>query len=109
PDRADRLVRLLRGLPEGEIPDVILVVLVVRDALTLTRAGEVDAREAAVVRELRDVVVDRTIRCDVGDPAVDEALDDLDHPGDVIRRSRIGVGPENSERVEVLEERPGER
>ena len=58
--RPRRLARL-RRLPEHEVLDVLLLVLVVGDALAAARLRQVDLRELPVVRERRDPELDRAV------------------------------------------------
>src|SRR5690606_19873646 len=82
PGGADAAVLGLGGLPEGEVADVLLLVAVGGDALAAADGGKVHARQLAVVREAGDVEVDVAVG-DVGVPALDEALHEGDHLGDV--------------------------
>src|SRR5690606_12470780 len=106
--RSDRFVLLLRRLPEREVANVVLLVLITSDPFTLTRIREVDPRKAAVVREPRDVEIDGTVRRGVGHLPIDETLDDLYHPGDVFGGPGIHIGADDPECLEVAEEGPRE-
>ena len=102
---ADGAVRRLPRLPEREVADVLLVVLVAPAARARALVVEVDVRELAVAGELADVEVDAAVLALVGDALVDELLDERDHLGDVVGRGGIDLRRLDVERLQVREER----
>jgi hypothetical protein len=62
PRRVPRRLPRLRCLPEDEVLDVLLLVLVVGDPVAAPRLREVDPGEPAVARERRDPEVDGALR-----------------------------------------------
>ena len=98
-------VVLVPRLPQREVADVVLGVLVVGDADRGAHAGAVEVRELAVVGVLRDGEVDRPVGRLVGVALLEELPDESDHLRDVVRRGRVDRGAFDAERVEVLEER----
>ena len=108
PGRAHLLVLRLDRLPEHEVAHVVLVVLVRRHALAAAPGAHVHLRQLAVVRELRDVVVDRAIG-HVRQPALLQPADDVDHPLDVVRGAGVHVRPLNPQLLEVAEQVVDER
>ncbi len=60
-------------------------------------------RKAAITGELLDRIVDALICPAVGEPFVDQFLDQLDHLGDIIGRMGVVLGRFNVECMEVIE------
>ncbi len=104
----DVAVRGVPGLPEREVLDVLLVVLVRRHApaRACLQVREVEVAELPVRRERRDLEVDRPVRRLVGGALREELLDELDHLLDRVRvrRARHDGRALDPQRVEVLQE-----
>ncbi len=97
-------------LPEGEVVDALLLVLVGIAAAARAPALQADPGQAAVGGEPVDGEVDRTV-LPVGEPLVEQAPDEGRHGADVLGIGRPGVmvGRQDVERpllgVERLDER----
>ncbi len=90
--------------PQGKIACVFLVVLVSIDPLRTAGdiARKADLRELAVLGKRRDAVIDRAIGF-VRVAVCEQRRDDLDHFGDVMRRTRHHLGTFVAESVKILE------
>ena len=101
----DVAVLFVPGLPEGEVGDVFLFVLVGGDADARAHAVAVEVRELAVGGPLGDAEVDGVVRGAVGVALLEEPPDEVEHLGDV--RGGLGVvfGGLDVERADVVEKR----
>ena len=108
--RADRRVpRRLAGLgalPQGEVPHVVLAVLVGLHALADAHRVGVEPGEPAVRRPGRDPEEDRPVVGAVRVAAVEQRLDELDDLRDVVGRPRERVRAGHAHDLRVGEE-PG--
>ena len=82
----------LRALPEGEVADVVLGVLVGLDPLPDPELVGIEAGEPAVRRPRRDPEEDRAVVGPVGVAALEQRLDQRDDVVDVLGRPRQDVG-----------------
>jgi len=105
PRRPRGLVLLLGGLPEGEVPHVVLLVVVGVHPRPRAELVGVYPGEATVVRERRDVEVDGTVVGLVGQPLLLQAPDEFDHLPDVAGGAGVGIGIHHAEGPGVLEDR----
>ena len=99
-----------QAAPTDEVPGVLLGVFVRAHALAGPgpQLAPVELGEASVGREARDSEIDRAVLPLVRHPAVEQALDHLDHGTDVLGRAGLSVGRPDPEPVPVLLERAGE-
>ena len=102
---SDRTVRRLPRLPQGKVPDVLLVVLVRRAAEPGLLVVKVDVRELAVARKLPDLEIDRTVFALVRDALLHQLRDERNHLGNVVRRRGIDLRRLDVELLKVSEER----
>src|SRR5207237_4295913 len=103
PRGADLLIARLRLLPEREVADVLLVVLVARHPRSGLEPSTVEVREGAVGWEARDSVVNVAVG-DVRVPVGDQRGDHLDHLGNVLGRPRVLLGALRPKGGHVFEE-----
>ena len=106
PDRGlpRRLARLGR-LPQREVADVVLAVLVGLDPLPHPEALGIEPRQAPVRRPRRDPVEDRAVVGPVGVAPLEERRDQRDDLVDVAGRPRQHVRRRHPERLGVGQER----
>jgi len=104
PRRRPRRLARLRRLPQREVLDVLLLVLVVGDAIPAPGLLEIDPGELSVVRERGDAEVHRALRL-VRVAALLQPSDEGDHLGDVVRRPRVVLRGLDSQPADVAEER----
>ncbi len=99
------------SLPEDEIADVILTVIVTGDPLTLPNLGEVNAGEAPIVGIGGDAEEHRVL-LHIGVASLDQTLDHRDHFADMPGGTGILVGRESVQHshvaMEGFDERGGE-
>src|SRR6266550_2523438 len=94
----------LRGLPEREVADVVLGVLVGLDALADPHLLRIEAGEPAVRGPRRDPEEDRAVVGPVGMLAREERLDQGDDIVDVCRRPGQDIGAGHPEGLRVDQE-----
>ena len=105
PDRGvPRRLAGLRALPEREVADVVLAVLVGLDPLADPQLLRVEPGEPAVGRPRGDPEEDRAVVGPVGVAALEERLDQRDHLVDVLGRPRQDVRARHPERGRVGQE-----
>jgi hypothetical protein len=101
PARPDRRVpgrlRGLRSLPEGEVTDIVLGVLIGLDPLPDPQVVGIEAGEPPICRPARDAEEDRPVARAIGVPGGDEPLDERDHVRDVLGRSGQDVRHRHAE------------
>ena len=99
----------LRRLPQHEVARVFLLVLVGVDPRAALDAGVIEARQLAVLRERRDLEVDRPVAA-VGVAVALERLDHVGHRRDVlvVGGARLLLDRLEAERRGVLAERGDE-
>ena len=118
--RVPRRLAGLGSLPEREVADVVLRVLVGLDPLADAQLLRVEPGEPSVRRPRGDPEEDRAVGCPVGVATVEEPLDQVDDLRDVLRgagqdvrrrhaqRRRVGeelLGPALGERLDRLADR----
>ena len=109
PGRTHRLVHGFGRLPEGEVTDIFLLVLVVRHTGTRARAFGVQPLEATVGGERADRKKDRSVLHGIGEPLLFEPLDPRHHLGDVPGGQWIDPSRKNPEGSRVGQDVLGER
>src|SRR5690348_12167879 len=90
------------SFPEGEVAGAFFFVTIVVDASAGLDATEIDFRKLAVFRKFRDAVVDRAF-AGVGERLLLEALDELDHIGNVVGGANPVLGSFDVEHFAVVE------
>ena len=98
---------VLRLLPQHEVEGILLAEVDLH-ALAGAQVVERLARELAVAGKLAHRVIDVAVRRAVGEAALLEHADHLQHPGDVLGRARLEVGLLDPERGGVLVHRRDE-
>src|SRR3954470_14074921 len=101
----DRLAGL-RALPQREVADIVLAVLVGLHTLADALPLRVEAREPAVRRPGRDPEEHRAVVGPVSVSPVEQRRDEVDDLVDVLRRARQDIGDGHPERRRVGEEHP---
>ena len=94
------------GLPEGEVGDGFLLVLVARNPLSGALSLQIDMGELSVIREGCDAEIEGAILGLIGVAALHERGDHRNHPGDLlgIGGRRIGLRGEEAQGLCILEE-----
>ncbi len=96
--RVPERLALLGRLPEGEVVDALLVVLVGVAAAARPAVLEVDLGQPAVGRELVDGEIDGAVLL-VGEALLEEGPDEGDHLRDVLRGPGVMVGGQDVQEV----------
>src|SRR5688500_1849569 len=91
PRSAGSFVLGLHSLPEREILRVLLRVIVLGDPGAGPDLPRIEPREAPVLRKAIDREVDGTVVRAVGDPLLQQTLDERERFGDVFGRFRIDL------------------
>ena len=102
--RLPRGLARLRRLPQDEVADVVLRVLIGLDALPNPELIRVEPRQPAVGGQGRDPEEDRAVVGPVRVLVFEERRDEVDDLRDVLGRTRQDVGTGRAKRVGVLEE-----
>ncbi|EKD38021.1 MAG: hypothetical protein ACD_75C00898G0001, partial [uncultured bacterium] len=92
-----------RALEQGEIPRIVLLIVVQIDSPAQLNLAQVNTREPPVFLKFGDIEIDRAMLL-VGIAAGDKLAGDVDHRRDVLRGLRIAFGPLHPEYVEILHE-----
>ena len=103
PRRVPRRFSRLGALPESEVLDVLFLVFIIGDAVSLPCLRKIDAREPPVGGEARNLVPDAPIAL-IRVAARLETSDERDHLGDVIGGPGIVLRRLDAERLQVFEE-----
>src|SRR5437773_7939240 len=100
----DVAILFIPRLPQSEITDVFLVVLVVLHPAGRLQLREIEMRELAVVREFVDPKVNRLVVRLISETARDERANHLDHPVDIALIGRSGklVRALDSQRFDIF-------
>src|ERR1035437_9516832 len=98
-----RLVRL-RALPEGEIADVVLAVLIGLDTLADSHSFRVEPGQSSICRPGRDPEEDRAILGPVSVTSLEQRLDEGDHLRYMLGRARHHVRRGHAESRHVRQE-----
>ena len=102
--RRPRRLTGLRPLPQREVADVVLGVLVGLDAFADAKLLGVQPRQPAVCRPRGDAEEDRAVVGPVGVPALEQRPDEGDHLVDVLGGARQDVRPGHPQRVGIGQE-----
>ena len=109
PGGAHRLVHGFCRLPEGEVSDILLLVLVVRHSGTRARVVGVQPLEAAISGERTNREINRPVLHRIGEFLLFELFDPRHHLGYVAGSQGIGSGRKNPKGSRVGQDRLGER
>ena len=86
----DVAILFIPRLPQSEIANVFLVVLVVLHPAGRLQLGKIEMRQLAVVRKFVDPKINRLVVRLISETARDECIDHLDHSVDVMPIGRSG-------------------
>jgi hypothetical protein len=106
-----RPIFFIPRLPEREIADVLLLILIIFHPAGRTQLRQIDMSKPPVIGKFVDPKIDRLVVRLVGQPSFLQRLDHLDHFLDLARIGRFGkkIRPFDSQRIEIVEERFLER